>query len=199
MFPTGEGPFRAKGTIYQGLVASTDARCPGGFAAVVKELDDDKLRAFYGQHFLAASWYDLFPLIPFSHTAARVAGMAHLPYAREGARFQAVRDINGVHRFFLKLASPKMVAERLPRLMMQYFNFGRSEGRATGTRAYEVTGRGIPEPVAAWLITVIEGFVPAAMHLAGARSIAARHDSIEPDGEAHGVPLVRSCLHLTWT
>ncbi len=199
MFAPGESPFRAKGTIYQGLVASTDARCPGGTAAVIEALDDDALRAFYGQQFLAASWYDLLPLIPFSHTAARVAGIAHLAYAKEGARFHAVRDINGVHRFFLKLASPKMVAVRLPRLMMQYFNFGRAEGQATGEKSFEVIGRAIPEPVCAWFVTVIEGFVPAAMQHAGARSIVARTDPPEPDGFAHGVPLVRSRLALTWT
>lgn len=199
MFAPGESPFRAKGTIYTGLIASTDTRCPGGTAAVLAAIEDSKLRAFFEQHFLAASWYDLFPLIPFSHTAARVAGVAHAPYAKEGARFQAARDINGVHRFFLKLASPRMVAERLPRLMMQYFNFGRAEGTSTGDKSYEVVGRGIPEPVVVWLSTVIEGFVPAAMQLAGARAIVARTDPPEPDGSAHGIPLVRSRLALTWT
>jgi hypothetical protein len=199
MFAPGEGPFHAKGTIYMGLLASTDARCPGGTTAVIDALEDDRLRAFFGQHFLAASWYDLLPLLPFSQTAARVAGVAYGPYAKEGARFQAARDIHGVHRFFLKLASPRMVADRLPRLMMQYFDFGRAEGTSTGDKSHTVTGRRIPEPLCGWLSTVIEGFVPAAMQHAGARSIVARTDTPQPDGTAHGVALVRTQLHLTWT
>src|SRR5665213_1010070 len=148
----GDGPFRAKGTLYRGLVASTDARCPGGYSAVLARIEEGPLNDFLTQNFLAANWYDVMPLLAFSKMAAQVANMPHSAYARGGARFQASRDINGVHRFFLKLASPKLVADRLPRLMLQYFDFGRVEGGAIGTRSYEIRAREIPEPIAQWLM-----------------------------------------------
>jgi hypothetical protein len=198
MFLPGEGPFRAKGTLYKGLVASTDARCPGGYSAVLEGIDDERLKHFLMQNFLAASWYDVMPLLAFSKMAAQVANVPHSKYARDGARFTANRDIHGVHRFFLKLASPKLVADRLPRLMLQYFDFGRVEGGAIGPRSYEMFAREIPEPVAQWLMLMIEGFVPVALQLAGAKSVVAKIDTPEPNGSAKGVALVSTRLHLTW-
>jgi uncharacterized protein (TIGR02265 family) len=198
MFLPGEGPFHAKGLIYKGLVASTDARCPGGYAAVLARIDDERMKNFLTQNFLAASWYDVMPLLAFSKLAAQVANVPHVKYAHDGARFTANRDINGVHRFFLKLASPKLVADRLPRLMMQYFDFGRVEGVATGPRSYELSAHEIPEPIAQWLMLMIEGFVPVALQLAGAKSVVAKIDPPEPDGSAKGVALVSTRLHLTW-
>jgi hypothetical protein len=199
MFAPGEGPFRAKGTVYTGLVVSTDQRCPGGFKAVLDNLPDDALRAFFTQRFLASSRYDIFPIIPFSRAAAKLAGLPPLQYSKEGARFAANRDIHGVYRFLLKLASPRLVAERLPRAYMQYFDFGQVEGRSLGEREFEIVGRGFPEPVAEWLVTAIEGFVPVAMQIAGARGILTRIDPLVREGEQHGVPLVRSRLHLMWS
>jgi hypothetical protein len=198
-FAPGDGPFRAKGTVYLGLLDSTNHRCPGGVDRVLENLESPEVRRFFEQRFLASSRYDIFPFLPFSRTAARLAGMPFLLYAKEGARFQAVRDTQGVYRFLLKLASPRLVAERLPRTFMQYFDFGTVEGRSLGEREFEVVGRGIPEPIAEWLITVIEGFVPVAMQLAGARAIATRVDPPVREGSLHGVPLVSSRLHLRWS
>lgn len=198
MFLPGEGPFHAKGTLYKGLVASTDARCPGGYAAVLARIADERLKNFLTQNFLAASWYDVMPLLAFSKMAAQVANVPHVKYAHDGARFTANRDINGVHRFFLKLASPKLVADRLPRLMLQYFDFGRVESAALGPRSYEVLASEIPEPIAHWLMLMIEGFVPVALQLAGAKSVVAKIDAPEPDGSAKGVALVSTRLHLAW-
>ncbi len=198
MFPPGEGPFRGKGLLYKGLVASTDARCPGGYSAVLARFEEGPLRDFLTQNFLAASLYDVMPLIAFSKMAAVVANVPHVKYAHDGARFTANRDINGVHRVFLKLASPKLVAERLPRLMLQYFDFGRVSGAATGPRSYEMIAHEIPEPIAEWLMLMIEGFVPVALQLAGARSVVAKVDPPEPDGSSKGVALVATRLHLAW-
>jgi hypothetical protein len=198
MFLPGEGQFRAKGLLYKGLVASTDARCPGGYSAVLARIEDGPLKDFLAQSFLAASLYDVMPLIAFSKMAAQVANVPHSKYARDGARFAANRDINGVHRFFLKLASPKLVADRLPRLMLQYFDFGRVESAALGPRSYEIVAHEIPEPVAHWLMLMIEGFVPVALQIAGAKSVVAKIDTPEPDGSTKGVALVSTRLHLTW-
>jgi hypothetical protein len=198
VFQPGESPFLAKGTIYQGLIASADAQCPGGFDAVLGALEDDALRAFLEQKFLAASWYDLLPLVSAARTSAALVRAPFTRYVREGARMHAERDINGVHRFFLKAVPPALVADRLPRVMMLYFNFGQTEGRATGEKARVMVGRRIPEPIAEWLTAAVEGFVRAAMQLAGARSIVARLEPPKPDGATSGVPLVSSRMHLAW-
>jgi hypothetical protein len=198
-FAPGESPFRAKGNVYLGLFESTNSRCPGGVSAVLERIESDALVAFYKQPFVAAVWYDLLPLLPFSVQAARLAGKPHLPYVKEGARFQARRDMSGVYRFFLKLATARMLVERLPRVFSQYFNFGRSIGhKLEGNRA-EIHGRQIPDLLAPWMLAVTEGFVPEVLAAHGAKDIVARLDPFQPDGEVHGVAAVRSRLVLTWS
>jgi hypothetical protein len=198
-FAPGESPFRAKGNVYLGLFESTNSRCPGGVSAVLERIESPDLVAFYNQPFVAAVWYDILPLLTFSVQAARLAGKPHLPYVREGARFQARRDMNGVYRFFLKLATTRMLVERLPRVHSQYFNFGKSIGQKLEGERAEIVGRQIPEPLAPWMLAVIEGFVPEVMVAHGARDVVARLDPFQPDGELHGVPAVRSRLVLTWS
>ena len=165
---------------------------------MLARIEDEALKNFLAQNFLAASWYDVMPLLAFSKMAAQVANVPHSKYARDGARFTANRDINGVHRVFLKLASPKLVADRLPRMMLQYFDFGSVEAEATGPRSYEILAREIPEPISEWLMLMIEGFVPVALQLAGAQSVVAKMDPPKPDGSAKGVSLVATRLHLVW-
>jgi hypothetical protein len=197
-FPPGASPFRAKGNVYLGMLESTNARCPGGVSAVLERVESPELHEFYAQPFVAALWYDLLPLLPFSVQAARLAGRPHLQYVRDGARFQANRDVNGVYRFFLKLATPKMLVERLPRVFSQYFDFGKIEGfKLDGNRA-EIHGRMIPEPLGAWMFACVEGFVPQLMTIHGAKDVSARLDPLQPDGELHGVPTIHTRLVLTW-
>jgi hypothetical protein len=199
MFLPGTSPFRAKGNVYLGLLESTNRRCPGGVPHVLANLESGELRAFFEQQFLAASRYDILPLLAFSRVAAKLSGMPPLTYAKEGARLQAVRDTQGVYRFLLKLASPGLLAARIPRLYMQYFDFGSVESRSVGDRAVDVVLRAVPEPVIDWLLKVFEGFLPVAMQLAGARTIVAHADPPERDGETRGMPLASSRLHLRWS
>lgn len=198
-FAPGQSPYRAKGIVFQGLFGSTDERCPGGVAAVMARILDPELRAFFEQRFLASSLYDLLPIVPFGQTAALLAGAQYVPYVREGARWQANRDVHGIYRALLKLASPRMVCERLPRITMQYFDFGEATGQFTGDRRYEIGIRGLPRPLAIWLYAAVEGFVPVPLEIAGAKHVILR-TSLEPSGRSHGdLELMNGRTVVTWT
>src|SRR5262249_31806815 len=118
--------FRAKGVMYRGVVAYLDAHVPGGVAAAVASMHDDH-QAFFGQTFLASSWYDIAPLVPFVDAASRAVGTGFLDLMRAVSVAQAERDMGGIYRVLLALASPDMVVERLPRTAGQYFDFVKVE------------------------------------------------------------------------
>jgi len=197
-FAPGESPFRTKGNVYKSLFDSADARVPGGTEAVLERIGDPQLAKFFAQSFLAASSYDVLPIVPFGMTAARLMGLTYSEFVRGGAAFTARRDMNGVYRMLLKLASPDAVVKRLPRILLQYFNFGRIEGRLVGERTYEAVARGIPQPLMVWVLNIAHGFVPEVMETAGARAVDLQVGAWESEGVEHGMTMVRSPFVVTW-
>ncbi len=198
-FAAGASPFRVKGHVYQGLFESTDKRCPGGVAAVLPRLADEELQTFFQQKFLAASFYDLLPLLEFGREAAHLAGVPYSSYVRGGARLQAEKDVNGLYRALLRLASPNLVVSRMPRALVQYMNFGQAEGRMTAERTFEIVVRGVPEAVQVWLTAAAEGFVPYVLETAGATEVTSRAIRATPDETVNGVQLVRGGVVFKWT
>ncbi len=197
-FVPGEGPFRVKGVVYQGLVASFDARVPGGSVGVFSSLDDPDTKRFFETRFLAGSTYDFLPLLEASMAAARIAGQSWREFVRGGARLQAERDMKGVYRMFLKLASPSLVVERLPRILMQYFAFGRVSGELAKPGRYEARIEGIPKPVSPWLGAAAEGFMPFVMATAGAKDLRFVIHPSSSSGDVRGMELVTTRFAIIW-
>lgn len=199
VFSPGKSPFRTKGNVYRALFESADSRVPGGAAAVLARIDDPELRAFYDQPFLAASTYDILPIVPFGMAGARILDVPYAEFVRGGAEFTAKRDMSGIYRVLLKLASPERVAARLPRILSQYFDFGRIEGHFPAPRTYEATAFGLPRPLALWMTSVAHGFVPVVMEKAGARNVSVRiRPPTDPTVE-HGITLVTASFEVGWS
>ena len=196
-FTAGASPYRVKGHVYRGLFESTEKRCPGGVAAVLPRLGDEELAAFFQQKFLAASFYDLLPLLEFGREAAHLAGVPYSTYVRGGARLQAEKDVNGLYRAMLRLASPSLVVARMPRVVMQYMTFGNATGRMVAERTYEILVRGVPEPVQVWLIAAAEGFVPFVLETA-VRAVPDEQSAGTVSPAGTGVPLVTGGLIAKW-
>jgi hypothetical protein len=184
--------------VYQGLFASFDRRVPGGSRAVLERIEDRDVLEFFDQPFLAGSTYDVLPLLEASQVSARVAGVPWREFVRGGAKLQAERDLNGVYRVLLRLASAKMVVERLPRVLIQYFNFGRVRGSFSAETRYDATVHAIPKPVAPWLSAGAEGFIPHVMSAAGAKDVTVIVHPFATDGEAHGMELLAARFSVTW-
>jgi hypothetical protein len=171
----GTSPFRVKGLVYQGAHQFYDERISGGSRAVTAQLADPVLAAFWNQPFVARVGYDLLPMIPICQAAAQAAGVLNLDLIRESARWQAKRDIGGVFRLILKLASPELVARALPRASMQYFEFGAARGELLGRGRLRAVQTGVPLPLVPWMTTCVAGFSPIALEMAGARDVVVEH------------------------
>lgn len=195
----GKSPFHAKGLVYQGARDFYAQRIPGGLEALEPNLEDELREFFFEQQFLAGSWYDVLPIVPLSRRAAHLAGLTHPALVRENAAWVANRDMNGVYRFALKLASPAAVASRLPRLSMQYFDFGDASGEQTGDGRFETWRYGIPTSLAQWMVWVTQGFTPVALTAAGARSTTVRVADQEQDGTVLGHATVQMRFIIEWS
>ena len=195
--------FRAKGLVYQGAVDFWNERVPGGVAAVRQALVDSQhpLAAllFDEEAALAGGWYPVMPILPSAVAAARLRKMPVAAHVRENAVWVAERDLRGVYKIILSVASIEAVAMRLGGLSMRYFDFGNADTRKTGPHEVESDRVGIPAALGSWFTWCAEGFIPVALRLAGARSVEVHASSPRSDGVAHGVPTVRLAFRIAWT
>ncbi|MEJ7732565.1 MAG: hypothetical protein WKG00_25590 [Polyangiaceae bacterium] len=164
-------PFRVKGLVYLGTRGFYADTVPGGLDAVLTAAGDPALVKFMGQVFVPGGWYDQRPLLRLGQAAARLLGIPYTSLVRTLAAKAAHRDIHGVYRVLLKLASPELVASRLPRAAIQYFDWGSAQGRMVEPGLYQASIVGVPEEVLVWLGATLEGFVPVALGRAGARDV----------------------------
>ncbi|MGD0525363.1 MAG: hypothetical protein ABSE49_09480 [Polyangiaceae bacterium] len=188
-FPAGTSPFRIKGVAYRGHVDYAASFIRGGERAVIDSFQDPALRAFFDQPFLAASWYDAFPMVPAWHACAKLLDQNPTDFLKVRTRHQALRDIHGVYRFILKLSSAEAIAVRAPRVLQQYFDFGTTEASVVSPGLVRVVASGIPTFLVPWLRIVAETYLLVALEVAGAPSAQVRRIGVTPSGEGHGAPL----------
>jgi hypothetical protein len=175
-----------------------DRAVPGGLDAALDGADAE-LRAFASQQFLAASWYDALRIAPLGDAAAFASGVPYTQLMSDFGAAQAERDIRGVYQVLLRLASPAMIVERLPRAAKQYFDFVTSELLTRPARSpSDLLVTGVPRELAPVYLLVTEPFLRRALTLAGAKDVEITVSKLETDARADGAPAVRFTRHLAW-
>jgi hypothetical protein len=197
--PVGENPFHAKGSVFKSTERILDKYVDGGLPAVLERVGDSTLRAFWAQPLLAGAWYDVFGMVMTVREIARMRGLPYFKVVSEMSRMVAEEDLRGIYRALLKLATPEMVAPRLPRIQARYMDFGGVEvGSVTPGRA-DATRTGHPRILAHWYVAVITGFMPPILEAAGAKSPRIRWNRPVPEGKAHGFETVSIRFEASWT
>jgi hypothetical protein len=196
-FAPGESPFCVKGLAYRNTIAFL-AKTVGGLDKLLAEVRDPATREFLAQTFLNGGWYDALPTQPLFQAAGRLAGQNTLDITRQAAAAAAVNDINGIHRVLLKLASPEMVIERVPRAATQYYNFVTSTVEKLGPQSYRLVGEGIPAGIASIYMAVTEAFLLRAIELAGAKEPRNLWHPHKPLGVRHGVTVLQLTRDMSW-
>jgi hypothetical protein len=197
-FEPGQSPFHMRGNIYAGTRKFFDAHGPGGIEAVYREIRDPKLLAFFQQEFAADDWYDVLPVALLIRAEAKAMGLSVAEYMRARSRFQAQLDINGLHRLLLKIASPEMVAMRLPALLSRVFDFGEARAERRGRGHVTSSMRGWPLILGEWYLNAFNVYTETALRLAGAIQCTVRLAPPEPDGAQHGVETVSIQSDTLW-
>ena len=197
-FAPGEGPFRIKGTGYRGHLEYVEASVPGGVQGMIARFDDARLAQFFAQPFLAASLYDLYPLVAAAGPCAVACGLSARDFVDRRSRAQAPKDVGGVYRFLLAMVPTMSVARRVPQLFTQVFDFGRAESVREDAGEVDAAFDGIPAPFAPWFGQVFTSYGEAALVASGAKRGAFSVRSTTPSGSAHGVPLARIGVEIRW-
>lgn len=160
---------------------------------------DPRYSRFLGQQFLAASFYDIFPLVVAAGPCAIAMGLSAPDFVARRSRAQAPKDLAGVYRFLLAMVPTRSVAKRLPQLFTQILDFGKAEIERDAPGEVDAMLDGLPGAISPWFGTVISAYGEAALRTSGAKRAAL---TVRPGTFArteHGVPLVRSLIEVRWS
>src|ERR1700685_1321438 len=105
--------FRAKGLVHAGAVEFWNATVPGGAHALRATLLDSGQEhgaRFYDTRFTPGGWYPVLPVLTSAVAAARLRRKAVADHVRENSVWIAERDLRGVYRVILRVASVEAVA-----------------------------------------------------------------------------------------
>jgi hypothetical protein len=156
-------------------------------------------REFFDQLFVAPGWYDLFPMLEISPAMAARRGVAPNEQVRHTATWHGEQDLKGIYKTMLKQATPIAICRRFSSLYSQLYNFGRAEVTREESNRVESCAYGMPEPLAEWWMRATEAYLQPILIAAGARQPRIIWRALLPDGESHGVPLVRIPSQTAWS
>ncbi len=189
-------PFRAKGLAYRGVVRRLARR--HGENAWADLCKDEDTRRFLSQPFLAASWYDIFPMVQLCEMGAQLEGKRNDEFCREYAVAQAEEDLNGVYRALLTIISPEQAMRGVIKITKRYFDFGTAEilelspGRCVARRG------AIPMEIFDWYQPVAVAYIEAVMRAAGAMGLQVT-PSRGAEGRDRGYPVTDMLFSVRWT
>ncbi len=197
--PAGASPFHVKGHVYQKMFEDFESTVDGGVATLVARSGEPGLDEFVQQKFMTGGWYDALPMMPLSIAHARACGVPLHAHLRDRGRWVAERDIPGIYRVLLRLASPELVVSRLPRAATQYFDFGACDVETLRPGVAHATLRGVPQSLVPLVAATTEGFVGAALEIAGARTVNVRCIDTPRDAARDAIATMLVRLEIAWT
>jgi hypothetical protein len=184
--PPGESPFRIKGIAYRGLLLLVEQRVAGGLDALCEVLDDERLVAFVRRPFLAATRYDILPMLPLNAGLAQLLGRPLPLLSRDTAIAQARYDARTVYRSMVEVRTLADLATRLPRFGIQYYDFGAFGGRDEGPGHVVVRRAGLPRYIVPWYAPMQAAYVEEIVRQLGAKRAEAVARREEPTGSERG-------------
>lgn len=197
-FAPGQSPYRIKGTAYRGHIAYVEEHVPGGMAAMIEALDDERQREFFRAPFLAGGLYDIFPLVVAGGACARLTGLGFLEFVARRSRDQAPKDLGGIYRFLLRMVPTGSVAKRIPKLLSQVLDFCETEVLQDQPQHMRGALHGMPALIAPWFAAVGEAYGTEALRVSGAEDPQVTLEPPVTRGVEGGVPLVTLVFDVRW-
>jgi hypothetical protein len=197
--PPGASPFHIKGIAYRGLVQLIERRIDGGLAALEGHLHDERIAPFLSQPFLAASWYDVMPMLPVSAAIAQVLGKPIEILASEQGAQQARHDVETVYRGLFESLDFDNVATKLTRFGRQYYDFGDCVGTLVSPGHAEIQRRGLPEFILRWFSPMDAAYGEQILRMKGATFVEAVVQPAIPAGVREGFPVMDLVTDMLWS
>ena len=194
--PPGEGTCRIKGVAYRGLAHLVTCRVEGGTAAFATALPTPALQVFFGQPFLASSFYDIYPLVAGSGLLASLSRAPLDAFAQQQGRAQAAYDVEHAYRALFQGKSVDDVHARLRPLAGRYYDFGEWDVERTSHDRIRVTERGLPIWIMPWFVPMHIGYFSGLMAAMGKPGSTVSMQSFRREGLAGAMPLASLDLEI---
>jgi hypothetical protein len=183
-----------------GLVTFIKDQAPGQFDSIVQRIPDADIRDFVRQTFVATGWYDFLPIL---HLASAAAALLRVPTAEllvDHAKWQVQKDLHGANKLLAaKLITPEAMVARSADIRRRYYDFCDLEVVSCAPGVLVTAVSRLPEILVPWFKVVPRAAQNALMCFAGAENNHVTYSPCKPDGETHGVPLVKLTARRTWT
>lgn len=196
-FPIGHSPFRIKGSGYLLHMQYADEHLLGGRAAMLNAIRNPELRAFFEQTFFAGHFVDIYPLVCIGHICAELQGVSYERFIRLRSRHQAEGDLRLFRKLILRLASPELLASRIPTLTANYFDFANAEVLEKKTGSVTATMHGIPKEIALWMTYVCEETVRFMLEYNGVKNLRLQ-TAQEREKESQGQEILGLRSTIQW-
>jgi hypothetical protein len=197
-FAPGTSTFYIKGIGYRGVAHFIDSKVPGGFTALARELDDPELVAFVRQPFLAASRYDVLPMLPINAAIARALGKPLATLAAEQGAAQASYDVQYVYRRLFESMTLETLHQYVPRLADTYFDSGECTAERVGPGHIVVHRRRLPEYVLPWFAPAQTAYLEEIARAKGASSVQGTLRPPLAAASKRGLAIVDLDTELRW-
>ena len=197
-FPIGQSPFRIKGSGYLLHMQYVDEKLPGGRAAMRAAIRRPELRDFFDQTFFAGHLVDIYPLVAVGYTCARLQGMGFERFIRLRSRHQAEGDLRLFRKLILRIASPGMLATRIPAITASYFDFASAEIVEEKPTSITALMRGVPRELVPWMGYVADETVRFMLEYNGVKALRSRFVG-EPEGTRDGQEIQSIRSHVQWS
>lgn len=196
-FPVGKSPFRIKGSGYLLHMQYVDEQLPGGRAAMRAAIRSPELREFFDQTFFAGHLVDIYPLVAVGHICARIQGVSFERFIRLRSRHQAEGDLRLFRKLILRIASPEMLATRIPVITASYFDFASAEVVEKKPESIVAMLHGVPREIAPWMGYVCDETVRFMLEYNGVKGLKSKFVS-EPEGKRDGQDIMGIRSTVQW-
>jgi serine/threonine protein kinase len=192
----GASPFHIKGGSYRSFVIFVTRSV--GLEKFMAELDDERLRAFIRQPFLASGRYDVLPYRPLFATLARMQGTSMDTLVRTSTIAQVRYDAKTAYRMILDTQNPEDIATRMGRFNLQMYDFGAYAATLPEKNRVVLDFVGIPADLEPWFAPMHVAYAEESLRLAGARDLSVTSHAGRAAGVQAGYPLRAYRTELRW-
>jgi hypothetical protein len=114
-----------------------------------------------------SAWYDVFVLQRVLEIVSRELRQSVTVLATEVGRQNALTDLTGIYRMFLRVAQPVRMLYFTPQLWRNYVNFGDASALRNEPGSFVAEVARVPETLIDWVKGSSLGFIPTGIELAG--------------------------------
>jgi serine/threonine protein kinase len=194
--PPGKSPFHIKGGSYRSFVFQIDKAL--GLETFLEALEDESMRTFMRQPFLASARYDVLPMVPLFATLARLRGVPLADLVRVSTAAQVRYDAKTTYKSIMTTSRPEDLVDRIGRFNAQIYDFGKYSAILAEKNCAELEFARIPAYLEPWFAPMHVAYSEESLRLTGVQNVVVASHVSEDAGAHRGFPLRTYRTRIEW-